>query len=209
MNVELKSGGITLPYQQTLVNYCGRIACLAATTLYTPASEFARALGLRGYKPFNLFELSPCLNCARTFRLHVASAKASHGPLGACLHLCEAHEYRQMRLFTDEEGLAGFALHGREIVSVFSHAIRKQTRALPTLIALAVQLGGVHLTCFDTNLTAMYRRSGFEETRRVSWNDELAPNGWNYAALSHFSNGRPDVVSMVGGPGTTCFEAVK
>ena len=54
----------------------------------------------------------------------------------------------------------------------------------------------------------MYLRSGFEEVRRVQWNNELAPLDWDYAALENFSEGRPDVVSMVGGPIDPAFEVV-
>lgn len=101
-----------------------------------------------------------------------------------------------MRLFTDEGGLAGFALNGSRILSVFCHADRETKPASPNLLRLAIQLGGTHLDAFDTVLPRLYGRAGFVEVGRVPWSDALAPEGWCYESFAEFNDGRPDVVFM-------------
>lgn len=94
------------------------------------------------------------------------------------------------RLFLNPEHQGGFALIGHQLTSLFS---------LPgadlgnMLITLAKDHGAEYLSCYDTNnkLTSMYARHGFQEVRRVPWNENLAPEGWNYNLW-----GRPDFVEM-------------
>jgi hypothetical protein len=36
---------------------------------------------------------------------------------------------------------------------------------------------------------------------RLKWNDEYAPDGWDYPTYDRFNGGRPDVVFMAHSPG--------
>jgi DNA topoisomerase-1 len=59
-----------------------------------------------------------------------------------------------------------------------------------------IENGGRTLDCFDGRLPQIYGRSGFKAVARVKFNDELAPDGWDYE-----QNGRPDIVFMAYAPG--------
>jgi hypothetical protein len=163
---------------------------------YRPTERFAQQMSLEGTKTFSVYELRAGVDSGIHFRDHVASARKSHGPHGACLHLYTAREYAQMRLFLDVHGEAGFALNGREVVSVFAHRNRKDRRASRTLMHLAISLGGQVLNAFDTVLPGIYSLCGFREVARLAWDDAEAPRDWDYQAMSRFNWGRPDVVFM-------------
>ena len=59
---------------------------------------------------------------------------------------------------------------------------------------------GGGLDCFDTVLPAIYAKSGFVAVARLKWNDDYAPDDWNYTTYSAFNGGRPDVVFMAHDP---------
>ncbi|GAA3134033.1 hypothetical protein GCM10020255_008570 [Rhodococcus baikonurensis] len=56
------------------------------------------------------------------------------------------------------------------------------------------------LDCFDTVLPDIYAKSGFVPVARLKWNDDYAPDGWNYSTYAPFNGGRPDVVFMAHEP---------
>jgi len=105
-----------------------------------------------------------------------------------------------MRMFVTDDGKAGYALKGDEIVSVFVHSDSKYRGAAGSLIASAVELGGRRLDCYDTVLPAVYAREGFVPVARIDWNGEYAPDDWDYGTYSGFNDGRPDVVLMAYDP---------
>lgn len=53
----------------------------------------------------------------------------------------------------------------------------------------AVKNGGTQLDHFDGKLSDFYSRNGFVEHQRLKWNDEYAPEDWDYEKY-----GRPDVI---------------
>ncbi len=55
----------------------------------------------------------------------------------------------------------------------------------------AIKNGGRKVKCFDGFLPEYYKLFGFKETKRVKWDEQLAPKKWDYDRL-----GRPDVVYM-------------
>jgi superkiller protein 3 len=55
----------------------------------------------------------------------------------------------------------------------------------------AIKQGGNKVKCFDGFLPSYYKQFGFKEVRRVKWDDQFAPENWNYD-----KDGRPDVVYM-------------
>lgn len=166
---------------------------------FRPTPAFSLHLGRSGSRAIPLFAIPPGQFGAWLFRAFVEDARASHGPFGSCLHLYEAEEYARMRLFLDGNGLAGFALEGTEIVSVFNHRKSLNRHVSRSLLALAVQLGGNRLNAFETVLPTIYRRCGFVPISRLAWNDDEAPSDWDYAATSAFNQGRPNVVYMAFG----------
>lgn len=118
----------------------------------------------------------------------------------ASVYVYDEDEYRAMRLFTVDDGKAGFALKGDEIVSVFCHNDSKHAGCAQALMAAAVDEGGRRLDCFDTVLPKVYARAGFVPVARLAWNDEYAPPEWDYPTYQLFNGGRPDVVFMAYDP---------
>ncbi len=181
----------------TLLDYRTKSdAVLAPIREYRPSTALSRRLAMEGIQSFSLFQLPPGLAGAERFRSVVEVARASHGALGACLHVYTAAEYAHMRLFTDPDGMAGFALNGQDVVSVFCHKARRKRHATRTMMQLAATLGGIFLNAFDTFLPRLYGRCGFKSVARLAWDDREAPIGWDYGAAQQFNNGRPDVVFM-------------
>lgn len=166
---------------------------------YVPTPEFESVLRASEHAVYPIVPLRTGLSAATCFREQLLQAKESHGAVGKCLHAYSALEYAMMRLFLDPTGLAGFALNGSEIVSVFSHRLRYPKRTLRNLVALGVQLGGIRLNAFDTVLPTLYGQCGFLPVARLAWNDVHAPAGWDYQSVAHYNGGRPDVVFMAHG----------
>lgn len=127
------------------------------------------------------------------FRQYLSEAKAA-SPFGAAVHVYNAFEYDEMKMFVAPDGLSGFALKGKEIVSVFSHPQAGGGR-LPTIIDVAVANGGKKLDAFDGKLVQMYAALGFKEVGRVPFDPAQAPEGWKAEW------GTPDVVFMEYGGG--------
>jgi hypothetical protein len=139
-------------------------------------------------------------NGAEAFRSLVVQTNESN-PHGAAVAAYTADEYQQKRLFVTADGTAGFALTtDGDIVSVFSAPGSGNGRAV---MALAVQVGGTRLDCFDTVLPSYYAAHGFRAVARLPWNDEYAPVGWDAKAFAAYNKGKPDVVFMVYEPGYT------
>ena len=57
------------------------------------------------------------------------------------------------------------------------------------LIDSAKRLGGTTLDHFDGFLSNFYAKKGFKEDARGKWDDQYAPEDWDYEKY-----GRPDVV---------------
>lgn len=103
-----------------------------------------------------------------------------------------AKEYRDMgaKTFVSESGKSGYALRpDGDIISVFSSPdVKEGSYALMSAIAN----GGSKLDCFDGFLAQdFYPRFGFEEYDRWKWDDQYAPEEWDYEEFD-----RPDVVFM-------------
>jgi superkiller protein 3 len=89
--------------------------------------------------------------------------------------------------------------HSEEWVKDHKKMLHSQWEYVATLIEDAAKLvlkeaiknGGNKVKCFDGFLPSYYKQFGFKEVRRVKWDDQLAPENWNYD-----KDGRPDVVYM-------------
>lgn len=119
----------------------------------------------------------------------VASMRTSRHP--EALTFYEPAEYAEKgaRLYKLPGIDAGFAVSGNgDIISVHNNS---NVRGLgPHMIAAAKARGGNHLDHFDIpRLNEVYGGQGLQRFGHMEWNDEYAPDNWNYEA-----NGRPDVI---------------
>lgn len=162
---------------------------------YTPARPVAKALRTVDVAPVTYRETAD----ASQFHALISEIAASQGPMGGSVHVYSPEEYAGMRLFHADQGVV-FALSGDDIVSVGKHAQSTAKRAAQSALLLATQLGGRRLDCFDTQLPGMYAEGGFRAVARLAWNDEHAPDRWDYEAMADYNGGRPDVVFMVYDP---------
>ena len=161
-----------------------------------PADEHAR-FAARGLSAPTLYELAPA--DAGVYREQMLELTRKN-PHAASVHVYSEDEYRQMRLLVTDDGKAGVALKDDEIVSAFAHKDCAHPRSVQSMIRQATRLGGHRLDCFDTVLPKLYADAGFVPVARLAWNDDYAPNGWDYQQFSRFNGGRPDVVFMAHDP---------
>ena len=106
-----------------------------------------------------------------------------------------AEELAQMRVFMTEDGRAGFALNGDDIVSVFKAPESDIKDYSMHALAMAVQAGGRKLDNFDGPLTRLHARAGFRPVARTPFDLRFKPDGWD--ARRH---GKPDILFMVYDP---------
>ena len=101
------------------------------------------------------------------------------------------------KIIMSEDGLSGAAVGtaGKEKGNIFGVFKSKQSnakKASAQLMIQAVANGGNKLDCFDGNLRNIYSSVGFVPVARVAFNEEYAPDGWNYER-----DGKPDVVFWI------------
>jgi hypothetical protein len=172
-----------------------RVLGIPSVAVFSPVAKFKNALAEIPAASPTFFEVDA--EGAETFRNAIQASK-DKSPFGAAVYVYDKADYEGMRLFLTEDGKAGFALKGDDIVSVF--ADETQRGAGNAVLQLAVQEGGRRLDAFDTVLPAMYAVHGFKPVARVGWNDEYAPSDWDKTTFKEFNNGEPDVVFMVHDP---------
>ena len=155
--------------------------------------------GVGGVRPSEGGGQSPIFAPAQSDAFHqaISEAKAAH-KYGAAVTLYSPEEYAQMQPFLSQDRKTGFALKGDDIVSVFRHP-QGQIGAQQAL-KMAVELGGRRLDAFDTTLPRFYSEAGFKPVSRLPFDEQYAPEGWDYETFKNFNGGRPDVVHMVHDP---------
>lgn len=151
----------------------------------------------RGIPTPTVYELGA--DDAGHFRDAISALKEGN-PFHASVHVYEEGEYARMRMFVTDDGTAGFALAGDDVVSVFSRKDGAHSGSASSMLATAVDNGGRRLDCFDTVLPKLYAQEGFAPSARVPWDDEFAPDGWDYSTYEKYNGGRPDVVLMTYDP---------
>ncbi|WP_235214965.1 hypothetical protein [Rhodococcus opacus] len=172
---------------------------LIATATHSLPGDRAQYLRAQGYSTPNLYELSPA--DADLYHAQMSALK-DNNPYAASVYVYDIDEYRHMRLLVTDDGKAGVALKGDEVVSVYAHRDCRHPRAGRALLETAVAQGGRRLDCFDTVLPDLYSKAGFVAVARLRWNDDYAPDGWDYTTFRQFNAGRPDVVFMAYHPHT-------
>lgn len=126
--------------------------------------------------------------------IEASQSKNSHS---AFVHVYDAEEYAEKTLFLVNAGCAGCAVtRDGDIVSVFKNddmAKKDDVEKISTALLLtAIENGGKKLDCFDGFLPQNYMKHGFIPVCKVKFNDEFAPEGWNFER-----DGRPDIVFFV------------
>ncbi len=154
-------------------------------------------LEARGLSAPPLHELAPADSGIYREQMLELTRKNPHA---ASVYVYDEDEYRTMRLLVTDDGKAGVALKGDEVVSAFAHKDCAHPRASRAMLRHATALGGRRLDCFDTVLPKFYADAGFVPVARLKWNDEYAPDGWDYDTFRTFNDGRPDVVFMAYDP---------
>lgn len=135
------------------------------------------------------------INNPAAFYNSITAAKANNDH-SAFLTSYEQDDYQDMELYVVNAGAAGMAIKkDGDIVSVFKNPDMAKKDDIDkinkVLLLTAVKNGGLKMDCFDGFLPALYCRYGFRPICKLKFNDEYAPDGWNFER-----DGRPDVVFM-------------
>lgn len=101
----------------------------------------------------------------------------------------EEYKEKGVRLFLSKSKKSGYGIDkDGDLISVFSLPGAKEGKKA---IINACKNGAKKLDCFDGKLPNFYKEFGFQEYDRQKWDDQYAPNGWDYK-----ERGRPDIVLM-------------
>jgi len=104
-------------------------------------------------------------------------------------HTVEDYKGLGAKIYMTPDGKAGYAItRDKELISLFS---KPGAHLGSSAVTEAIERGAEKLDCFDGKLPGFYADMGFEEMKRLSWDDRYAPEGWDYEAF-----GRPNVVFM-------------
>jgi len=163
------------------------------SVIHSPSAEFKQKLEAEGKSINNYKELAASDEDTASFISNFREANKANGKWAAQVYEYSAEEYKQMKLYTAENGKSGFALKpDGDIVSVHS----SQKGSLDGLMELAIQNGGNKLDCYDTFLPKVYKKYGFVEVKREKWNEAFKPENWDKEFFKQYNNGEPDVVYM-------------
>lgn len=94
------------------------------------------------------------------------------------------------KIFLSADGKVGAAVSPEGDIQNVFNAGGPRGAGTEAMIA-AVKAGGKTLDCYDDTLPTLYGNFGFEETNRMKFNREYAPEGWDYDKYKE-----PDVVFM-------------
>ena len=164
--------------------------------VYKPELKVSSTYTKAGLATPTVMELDVGQKTAEVFHEAIQKAKGRNSS-GAAVYVYPVEEYENMRLFMTEDGSAGFALNGGDIVSLFKDPQTDLPGVAQHLVALAVAEGGRKLDAFDTVLPDIYSLQGFRVISRLKWDESQAPDGWNKKDFANFNEGEPDVVFMV------------
>lgn len=131
--------------------------------------------------------------------VRVASAnKASH-PFGTSVDVLSADQYQNYtRIVVEKDGETATASISPEgELGTVTKSPGASADAVKLALDLAIATGDMRwATAFDTILPSLYASKGMEVVARVKFNDEFAPEGWDYDRYRKFNDGRPDVVFL-------------
>ena len=166
-------------------------------TINTPQDR-QETLREQGHSTPALYEIEG-RSSATAFRQAISSLREGNR-FAASVYVYSEGEYEGMRKFVTADGKSGFALHGDDIISVFSRRDAVDPSAGRALTASAIAEGGRRLDCYDTMLPGMYAREGMVPVARIRWSDDYAPEDWDKSTFARYNGGEPDVVFMAYDP---------
>ena len=124
----------------------------------------------------------------------IGEAKKAN-PYGAFVTQHETAEYDGMKKYLSADGGVGVAVtDDGNIVSVFKNpGVNTGKGAVSSILFTALENGGKKLDNFNSKkLSTLYLQHGFEPVARIAFNDDYAPDDWNYER-----DGRPDILFWV------------
>lgn len=126
------------------------------------------------------------------FKAFIQRAKKA-SPNGAAVDVHKVSDYKNMRMFSTPDGLAGYAVNENgELNSVFKHPDAPYENVARHAAEHAALLGGAtHASAFDPKLPDMYQKGGFRALSHVQWNEEYKPKNWKVSR-----QGRPAVAFL-------------
>lgn len=109
-----------------------------------------------------------------------------------CVDIHSVDDYKDMKCFSFGNDCFVAIEKNGNICSVFKNSKNTQIRRFSkTALIKAVQNGGDRLDCYDVGgaLPNLYCACGFEPIVKIRFNEDFAPDGWDYEKL-----GKPDIV---------------
>lgn len=105
----------------------------------------------------------------------------------------------QSAYITHDGQAGGYVKENGEFGGLFS-TNKSQRKVANSILDVVMEHDGQrvsHLECFDTYLPKIYQRSNFITVAHVAFNDEYAPEGWDYQKMEKYNKGKPPVLIMV------------
>jgi hypothetical protein len=101
----------------------------------------------------------------------------------------EDYEKKGAKTFVSATGKSGFVITGDgDLISVFSEP---GAREGSLIMKTSIKNGAKKLDCFGDVLPKIYSKYGFEITESIKWDDQYAPDNWDYE-----THGRPNINFM-------------
>lgn len=126
------------------------------------------------------------------FKAFIQRAKKAN-PNGAAVDVHKVGDYKNMRMFSTPDGLAGYAVNKEgELNSVFKHPDAPYGNVARHAAEHAVLMAkATHASAFDPKLPDMYQKGGLRALSHVQWNEDYKPKNWKVSR-----QGRPAVAFM-------------
>ena len=154
-----------------------------------PRFNAVEKLAKRGLSVVRMGEATP-----EWFHEAIGAAKQAN-PYGAFVDQKPLEDYGKVKTFISPDGGVGVAVtNDGDIVSVFKNSrVSKRKNSVSSILFTALDNGGKKLDNFNSpELSQMYLQHGFVPVARIAFNDDYAPDGWNYER-----DGRPDIYFWV------------
>jgi len=160
------------------------------------------------YLDEGMFNVADTPATRQYFADNMRVAQASHGPIGKSVDVYTPDEYAGTRMAMTPAGDAGYVVKpDGEIASVVKAKGSPTKDFAGSVMRRSESQGGNWLNAFDTALTDLYGRNGFQPVSRLPFNEEMAQDAWGKEALDAFmqanakySGGKPDLVFMARNP---------
>lgn len=177
-----------------------------------PIGPSARAMSKAGdiatYLDEGMFNVADTPATRQYFVDKMRAAQSSQGPIGRSVDVYEPDEYAGTRMAMTPAGDAGYVVKpDGEIASVVKAKGSPIKGFAGSVLRRAEEQGGNWLNAFDTALTDLYGKGGFQPVSRLPFSEEMAAEGWGQEALDAFmqanakyNEGRPDLVFMARNP---------